>query len=200
MTTPQQSNEWQRLSSATSLGDIIARTVADFAPLPVRDVLLCDNGTFAVPAGWHLAAPGSSAELPVRAAVTGHRSRGGWQGCDTLAAFGFTVITPVEVGTENAACTLRDLGASGIQTHLLDVRVMSGVWAVRSTGYFTAAGLRMWAQFSTYVACSRLPGKGQLIEHSLFVTTQCRTQLRNDINGLSDTVHTAFCTMFDALC
>jgi hypothetical protein len=195
MTIPQQSNEWQRLSSTTSLSDIVARMVTDFVPLPVRDVLPCDNGTFAIPAGWHLAAPGSNAEQLVQAAVTGHRSRGGWQGCDTVAAFGFTGITPINVATDHAACTLRDLGASGITTRSLDVRAMPGAWVVRSDGYFSAAGLRMWAQFSTYAAGSHQAGKGRLIQHSLFVTTQCRTQLRADITELSDTVHTSFCAM-----
>jgi hypothetical protein len=181
MTFPQQSNEWQRLSSATSLTDIVAGTVTEFTPLLVRDVLPCDNDTFAIPAGWHLAASGMSAEQPVRAAVTGHRSRGGWQGCDTVAAFGFTGITPINVATPHAGSTLRDLPA------------MPGVWAVRSAGYFTAAGLRMWAQFSTYAAGTHQAGKGWLIQHSLFITTQWRTKLRADILELSNTVHTAFC-------
>jgi hypothetical protein len=73
------------------------------------------------------------------------------------------------------------------------------VWAVRTAGYFTATGLRMWGQFSTYVACSPLPANGRLIQHNLFVTTQCRTQLRAEISELSDTVHTAFCAQFSAL-
>jgi hypothetical protein len=65
------------------------------------------------------------------------------------------------------------------------------VWAVRSAGYFTATGLRMWGQFSTYVAGSDQPSEGRLVEHSLFVMTQCRTQLRDDITELSDAVHAA---------
>ena len=46
---------------------------------------------------------------------------------------------------------------------------------------------------------SPLPANGRLIQHNLFVTTQCRTQLRAEITELSDTVHTAFCAQFSAL-
>ena len=64
---------------------------------------------------------------------------------------------------------------------------------MRSSGYVTAAALRMWAQFSTYVEGSHDRGNGRLLEHSLFVTTQQRTQLRADLTELTDTVHAAFC-------
>lgn len=188
MTTPQPSDEWQRLSTAVSLSDIVGRTITDFKPLPVCDVLPCDSVTFKLPQGWYLAASGDTEE-PVRAAVTGHRTRGGWQGCDTLAAFGLTGTTPATVATKHASCTLRDLGASGVTTRSLDIPMLSGAWAVRSSGYFTAAGLRMWAQFSTYFSGSNEPGRGRLIQHSMFVTTQSHTQLRADITDLSNAVH-----------
>jgi hypothetical protein len=199
VTASQQSDEWRRLSSAASLSDIVARSVTGFASLPVRDALPCDSGTFAVPAGWHLASPGDTPEQPVRVAVTGHRSRGGWQGCDTLAAFGFTGIPPVDIFVDHAACTLRDLNASGVTTRSLDTPVMSGVCAVRSAGYFTAARSRMWAQFSTYVAGSEHPRSGRLIQHSLFIRTQRRTQLRTDIAYLSDAVHRSFRALLNVL-
>jgi hypothetical protein len=198
VTTPQHEDEWQRLSSAASLGDIIARNVTDFAPLPVQDTLPCDTSTVAVPVGWQLATSGDSPSRPVRVAVTGHRSRGGWQGCDTLAAFGFTGIAPIGVVIDHAACTLRDLGASGVTSLTLDTPGMPGVCAVRTAGYFTAARLRMWAQFSTYVAGSEHPGCGRLIQHSLFVTTQRRSQLNTDIAYLSEVVHNSFCALLDA--
>lgn len=198
MTTPQQSDEWQRLSSAASLADVVGRTVADFTPIPISDAIPRDNGTLIIPAGWHRAAPGDNVEQPVRVAVTGHRSRGGWESCDTLAAFAFTGIPPEEIVIDHAACTLQDLRASGVMTRTLSTPLMPRVCAVRSAGYFTAARLRVWAQFSTYVAGSRSPGMGRLIQHSLFVITQRRTQLRTDIAYLSDTVHAAFCAMLDA--
>jgi hypothetical protein len=196
VTTPPQADQWQRLSSTPSLPDIVARTVTDFTPLPVKDALP-RHSMSAVPTGWHLAASGDSFEQPVQAAVTGHRSRGGWEGCDTLAAFGFTSSTPTDAVIEHAACTLRNLGAAGVTARTLDIPVLPGVVAVRSAGYFTAVRLRMWAQFSTYVAGCEHPGMGRLIHHSLFVITQRRTQLRADIAYLSNSVHASFRVLLD---
>jgi hypothetical protein len=55
--------------------------------------------------------------------------------------------------------------------------------------------LRLWGQFSTYIAGSEQPGSSRLVQHSLFVMTQRRTQLRTAIADLSDAVHTAFCAL-----
>jgi hypothetical protein len=41
-------------------------------------------------------------------------------------------------------------------------------------------------------------GVDDLLEHSLFVTTQRRTQLRADLTELADTVHAAFCASVTA--
>ena len=65
------------------------------------------------------------------------------------AAFAFTGIPPVDVVVNHATCTLQDLRASGVTTRTLSTPLMPGVCAVRSAGYFTAARLRMWAQFTT---------------------------------------------------
>jgi hypothetical protein len=123
---------------------------------------------------------------------------GGWQGCDTVASFRFTGMPHRDVGNAHASDTLRDLRASGITARHLDVPSVLGVWAVRSSGYVTAAGLRMWAQFSTYVEGSHDRGSGRLIEHSLFVTTQRRTQLRSDLTELTSAAHAAFCASVTA--
>jgi hypothetical protein len=184
--------EPQHQTAAVSLGDIIAGTVADYRPLAVRDVLWTDNESLTVPTGWLVASAGSSADRPVRVLVTGHRSRGGWQGCDTLAAFGFTGTVPRELGTANASYTLNALGASGITIQNLTVAEQPETWSVRSTGYVTAAGLRMWLQFSTYVAGSQQAHCGRLIEHSVFTVTQRRARLRSDTRELSNTVAVAF--------
>jgi hypothetical protein len=198
MTSPRAAEEWQRLSSATSLRDIVACVVTDFTPAPVHAVLRGTRAAPTVPAGWLVATPGDAVHQPVRAVVTGHRSRGGWQGCDTLAAFWFTGTPHADVGAAHSADTLRDLRASAIITDQLEVPPASGLWAVRSSGYLTAAGVRMWAQFSTYVEGSDDHGRGRLVEHSLFVTTQRRTQLRADLTELTDTVHAAFCASVTA--
>lgn len=197
MTTSGQSDERRRLVSAASLTDVVAGSVRAFVPLSVLDALP-GIGAAGVPDGWHLAAPGDNGEQPVRVAVTGHRSRGGWEGCDTVAAFGFTGIPPIDVVVDHAACTLRDLDAAGVTTRTLDTPPAPNACAVRSSGYFTAAGLRMWGQFTTCVAGSEHPGMGRLIQHSLFVVTQRRTQLRRDIAYLSDTIATSFAALLDA--
>ncbi|WP_179471343.1 hypothetical protein [Mycolicibacterium vinylchloridicum] len=192
MIMKQSLYERQHLTAAMSLGDIIAGAVADYRPLAVHDVLSASAESLTVPTGWLIASAGVNVAQPVRVLVTGHRSRGGWQGCDTLAAFGFTGIVPRELGTANASCTLNALGASGITIRNLTVSEQPEAWAVRSTGYVTAVGLRMWAQFSTYVAGSQEAGCGRLIEHSVFTVTQRRAQLRSDIRELSHSVAVAF--------
>ncbi|GAB7144037.1 hypothetical protein [Mycobacterium riyadhense] len=198
MNTLEPSDERQRLLSAASLADIVACTVGEFAPLPVAGTLTGDDGSVAVPPGWYLAAPGDNAEQPVRVAVTGHRSRGGWEGCDTLAAFSFTGIAATDVAIDHGACTLRDLGAAGVTTRILDTPVTPDACGVRSTGYFTAARLRMWGQFTTYIAGSECPGMGRLLQHNLFVVSQRRTHLRRDITYLSDTVANSFGALLDS--
>ncbi len=197
MNTLGHPDERQRVLSAASLTDIVAGAVSDFTPQSAADALP-SIGTAAVPAGWYLAAPGDSPEQPVRVAVTGHRSRGSWEGCDTLATFGFTGMPPIDLVVDHAACTLRDLGAAGVTTRMVDTPAAAGVWAVRSAGYFTAVGLRMWGQFSTYLAGSTSRGQGRLVQHSLFVVTRRRTQLRTDIAYLTDTVANAFWAFLDA--
>jgi hypothetical protein len=66
------------------------------------------------------------------------------------------------------------------------------MWAVRSGGYVTAAGLRMWAQFSTYVEGSHDRGEWPTPRTHSVVTTQQRTQLHADLTELTDTVYAAF--------
>jgi hypothetical protein len=198
MTTSKGAVEWQRLSAANSVGALVAQIVAGFRLATVEEALGSECAALTVPTGWLVAASGDTVQQPVRAVVTGHRSRGGWQGCDTVAAFRFTGMPHRDVGNTHASDTLRDLRASGITTCHLDVPPVPAVWAVRSSGYVTAARLRMWAQFSTYVEGSHDRGSGRLLEHSLFVTTQRRTRLRADLIELTDTIYTAFCASVTA--
>jgi hypothetical protein len=198
MTTSKGAAEWQRLSSANSVGARVAQIVADFRLATVEEVLGAECAALTIPTGWLVAASGDTVQEPVRAVVTGHRSRGGWQGCDTVAAFQFTGMPHRDVRNAHASDTLRDLAASGITIRHLDVLPVSAMWAVRSSGYVTAAGLRMWAQFSTYVEGSHDRGNGRLLEHSLFVATQQCTQLHADLTELTDTVYAAFCASIAA--
>jgi len=140
MTTAKSAAEWRRLSSADSVGEVVAQVVADFRPATVEEALGRACAALTVPTGWLVAASGDTVQQPVRAIVTGHRSRGGWQGCDTLAAFRFTGMPPPDVGTAHASDTLLDLRASSITSGYRDVSPAPAVWAVRSSGYVTAAG------------------------------------------------------------
>ncbi|WP_201793437.1 hypothetical protein [Mycobacterium avium] len=194
MSTTPQFDE-QRLTSAASLPDLICGRVSQFECLPVTGAL--DLGDFRIPPRWHLAAPGDEAEQPVRCIVTGHRLRGGWQACDTVAAFTFSGVVPLEVMVDNADCTLRDLGAAGVSSRAVVASTIPGVAGMRSAGYFTALGLRIWGQFTTYIADSRCLEMGRLIQHSLFVATQRRTQLRTDIRYLSDAIAKSFGDLVD---
>ena len=103
MTTSKVAAEWQRLSFANSLGAQVAQIVADFRLATVEEVLGAECAALTIPTGWLVAASGDTVQEPVRAVVTGHRSRGGWQGCDTVAAFQFTGMPHRDVGNAHAS-------------------------------------------------------------------------------------------------
>jgi hypothetical protein len=131
--------------------------------------------------------------------LCGHRPEGGWDGCETISVFAFTGVPPQDVVRENSDCTLCDLHADSITTYTLTAPTDPEVSAVRSSGYFSAVGRRVWAQYSTYLAGSAGPGQGVVIEHVLFVDAGCRARLRDDIAELSDTVHEAFLARLDTV-
>jgi len=95
---------------------------------------------------------------------------------------------------DNADCTLRDLQAEGITNQILATPLKPRVTAVRSSGNFTTAGLRVWAQYSTYLAGSEEPGQGCLIQHNLFSESGCLTTLTAGVKQLGDAVHHRFLT------
>lgn len=90
------------------------------------------------------------------------------------------------------ACTLDDIDAEGATTFTLTAAAVSDSFAVHSSGYFSVAGRRMWAQYNTYVAVSDAIGDGLLVTHSVFVSAERRAQLRDDVAELSDAVQCAF--------
>jgi hypothetical protein len=108
MTTSKGAVEWQRLSSANSVGAQVAQIVAGFRPATVEDPLGSECAALTIPTGWLVAASGDAVQQPVRAVVTGHRSRGGWQGCDTVASFRFTGMHTVmsETPTRRTRCAI----------------------------------------------------------------------------------------------
>ncbi|WP_156751321.1 hypothetical protein [Mycobacterium sp. 1245111.1] len=143
------------------------------------------------PAGWQIAQLADRSYEPARIAVTGQHPDGSWDGCETISAFGFTGFPPKHVVHENADRTLRDLGATEITIQRVDEEPLRGAVAVRSSGYFAAAGLWMWAQYSTYVFGSSEPSQGRLIEHTVFIDSGRRVQLTGDVIQLTQSVHHA---------
>jgi hypothetical protein len=109
-----------------------------------------------------------------------------------MSVFGFTGVAPVDVVRDNADCTLRDLDAEGIITSILAIPPTPGVCAVRSSGYFSTAGLWVWAQYSTYLANSDASGQGRLLQHNMFIESGCRARLSDDIIRVSNAIHYTF--------
>jgi hypothetical protein len=125
------------------------------------------------------------------------QSDGGWDGCETINAFRFTGIPDIDVVWDHADRPLRDLHAEAITTHTLIPPQLPGTTAVRSSGCFSAAGLWIWAQYSTFIAGSIRADQGQLIQHSVFVESGCQARLNDNVIQLSDAIYQAFLTDID---
>ncbi|WP_142386830.1 hypothetical protein [Mycobacterium hubeiense] len=184
----------RRLTSTLSIIDMVARHVTDLTLIAAQDTPEW-LPTLSIPLGWQIAHLDSNSPQPLRIAVCGERSGGGWDGCETLSLFRFTGMPPDGLVAENNDCSLRGLNADGITTHALATPAVPRVCAVRSSGYFTAGTRRMWAQYSTYVAPSETSGEGRLIAHAVFSGSDARVRLRDDITDLCDSVHAAFLDM-----
>jgi len=147
------------------------------------------------PPGWCLARLADSPIEPGRVAVYGQHSDGSWEGCETIRAFEFSGALPADVVRANADCTLRGLHAENITAGAL--AAPEPATAVRSSGSFTVAGRKAWAQFSTYVAGPTSATAGLLIEHSLIIDASCRARLHGDITNLTNGIHHAFLTAIE---
>jgi hypothetical protein len=144
-----------------------------------------------VPPGWEIRHLVDRTVEPSRIAVCGRRPDGGSDGSETISVFGFTGIPSEGVVRNNADCTLRDLAAVGIVTQSVDTPALPAAIAMRSSGYFEVAGLRLWAQYSIYVIGSEMPGEGRLIEHAVFVEAGCQARLSGDVAELTQAVYRA---------
>ncbi|MCV7204912.1 hypothetical protein H7J71_23135 [Mycolicibacterium peregrinum] len=194
MTESQKSpDSRRRLPSVDSVVDAVAPHVTDLNLVPPRETPEWLQQSV-VPDGWKVVHLDTGFVQPTRTAVAGARDDGGWDGCETISVYRFTGAPPCSVVSENNDCTLRGLGGESLTTHMLTAPAGQKVCAVRSTGYFTAAGRRMWAQYSTYVVDGRTPGGSWLALHGLFVSADSRARLRDDVTALSDAVHEAFLT------
>jgi hypothetical protein len=185
------SAEQRRLAAVSSIAAVLARHVDDLVQLR-HDQLPDWIQRLSIPAGWRIAQIEGADIAPSRIAVYGPHLDGRWDGCETISVFRFTGTSPDGVVRDNADCTLCDLDAEDITISTPVASIIPGVTAVRCNGYFTAAGQRVWAQYSVYVAGSALPSKGRLIQHSLFVESSCRARLTDDIAQLSNAVQRAF--------
>lgn len=193
MTQPHANPDRRRLPSVESVVDAVAPYVTDLALVSPRDTPEWLQQS-AVPDGWQVVHLAAGSVQPTRTAVTGARDDGGWDGCETVSVYCFTGIPPCEVVVERNDCTLRGFDAESLTTHPLTAAAWPKVCAVRSSGYFTAAGRRMWAQYSTYVCGGDTPSGAWLTLHGVFTSADARARLRDDITALSDAVHGAFLT------
>lgn len=180
-------NEWDRLAAVLSLAEVVARHVNDFTAVDPEILPEWLDG-LGVPAGWRLADLEGGGAQPSRIAVHTPSGSDRGLGCETIGIFRFTGIPPVDVVRDNADCTLRALHSDNISTQDLAAPPAPGVAAVRSSGYFDTAGLRVWAQYSTYIAGF----DGLLILHNMFIESSCREKLHDDVAQLSNAVHHAF--------
>jgi hypothetical protein len=185
------STRQRRVSAISLVLNVVAAHVNDFVQFHGDELPEWLTG-LGVPVGWRIARVDCCGIQPSRVAVCGPHFDGGWDGCDTISVFGFTGVAPVDGVRDNADCTLRDLGAEGVITSILATPPTPGVCAVRSSGYFSTAGLWVWAQYSTYLAGSDASGQGRLIQHNMFIESGCQARLGDDIIQVGNAIHYAF--------
>lgn len=145
-----------------------------------------------VPAGWRSGQLDGRSAQPWRICVCGPQTDGGWDGCETIAVYGYYGAVASKILLEQAGCTLVDLGAVDIETVPLVSSPTDRIAAVRSTGCFAAGGLWIWAQHSYFAAKTSVPGGGILIQQSVFVESSRRTALDPDVAILGDALLNAF--------
>jgi hypothetical protein len=152
-----------------------------------------------IPAGWEIGQVDSPTPLPIlRIALFRTRDDAPWIACETLTASRFTGHPPQEPAARRAEHTLRGLAAdSVVTTQLADPGRQARIGA-RSSGYFTLAGRRLWAQCSIYMQEPLLPELGWFIEQVVFVDADSRAWLRDDIDQLTGEVHAAVLDVFDS--
>lgn len=181
--------------TASSPADVVSRYVDDLNPLAAPELpkWLTELG---VPPGWRIARTGNDETQPSRIAVgSQHLDDVVGLSCETISVFRFTGIPPVDILRHHCDCTLRELNAHEIETQALAAPQEPGTAALRSSGYFEATELRIWAQHSTYLRGSNDANQGRLVLHSVFVEASALHLFGNEIVQLSDAVHHAFFAM-----
>jgi hypothetical protein len=191
VTAQQPSSEWNRLVSVSTVADVLARNIADLAPVASGE-LPAWLRRLRLPLGWRLAQFDASPSQLARMAVCGPHPDGRWDGCETVSLFRFTGTASEPLVLDTLDRMLRDLGAEAITIYPLSVPSNGLATAVRSSGYVSVAGQRISLQYSTYLAGSEANGAGMLIEHAIFVDSTRQASLRDDITKLSNAIHDAF--------
>lgn len=145
-----------------------------------------------VPAGWHVGRIAGDSRSSLRMTATGVQPDGGFDGCETVAVFGFTGRVPEGLVVENADRALRELEAVDIETVVLDVRSVPGAVAVRSSGYFAACGLWLWSQHNHFVSELDCGTGGLVVQQVIVIESSCRARLDGDVAVLGAALHAAF--------
>jgi hypothetical protein len=149
-------------------------------------------GTLRPLPGWRVGRLEVGVDQPWRIAVVGGRTSGGWEGCETIAAFSFTGLPSTAVIKQMLGQALHSNGANAVQTTELSIPPREGATAVRGSGYVEAADREIWLQFTFYVVGSDLPYEGRLVQQCLYIDADSETTLKDTIIHLSDSLHDRF--------
>lgn len=186
-------DEWSRLSTARSIADMIAHHVDRLEPVPCETLPIWLT-TISPPIGWRIGHLKDYRNTPSRIAVHGFGALDHEYGCETISLFQFDGFPPHRILLDNAACTLHDLRATGIATRVLPPQPNLDITGVRSSGYVNTREMSIWAQYSSYMTGAKLPGKGMLVQHGIFVQSTALDRLRRDITYLTNIVFNGFST------
>lgn len=133
---------WQRLAGASSMVDVLTAQEDVDGEALIRDITpLVDAGApewlqhLDIPPGWRrIEPPAGQRDALARLLVAGPRPDGGWEAAETLRVVAYTGYAAFHDVADNAARTLRDLGASAISSRLLRIPPQRWAMAVRGEG------------------------------------------------------------------
>lgn len=182
-----------------SLVDVVDHYVPDLTLVSLQELPRWLPALSAPPPGWAIGR--MDADLaPTRITVHRNASDSSWDGCEVINLFAFTGSLPHEVVHDNAASTLRALGADSVDSYPLFVPSALDATGALASGVFTLGGQRVWAQYTAYLvqepagSAAHSHGhrtRGALVEHNTFVTAEARPRLRREIIQMGDAVYEA---------
>jgi hypothetical protein len=190
--------QWQDQLGARSGTERVLQDAADLALL-ARDEVPDWLTRLRVPVGWCTAHLDGSAHRPWRIAVCGQRSDGGWDGCETIAAFSFTGFPAIDAIQRDSQRALRQFEVGPVDTASLAIPPAEGAHAVRSSGQCRTAGRQIWAQYSFYVVGSASPNDGLLVQQGIFAEASRLAALEGDLVRLSNSLHMGFVRAIQSL-